>query len=227
MKIKIVTRNSKDWNKALNLVTQKYKHTFGADVLPNPDYFVVCVLSSEFSDRDTQIVACAGMTFSSKASFFSEQYLDEPIERIVSRFEGKTVSRNKIVEIGSLASVQNKIGIELVKIVPIITWCMGKEYIFCTVTKQIRRIFDCMELHFEPIQLSEYGRLGESAKEQWGNYYDNLPKTGFIRLSQISSLFSKNTGRYHFSNLEIALTDITQIKASKTTIKAVVSNASL
>lgn len=129
MKIRIVPKSSNDWSKALNLVREKYKRTFGADVLPNPDYFVVCVLPSEVSDGDTQIVACAGLTFSSTAPLFSEQYLDEPIERLISRLEGKSVSRNAIVEVGSLASLKHNIGTELVKVLPILIWCLGKQYI--------------------------------------------------------------------------------------------------
>ncbi len=205
MRIRIASKFSNDWNKAQDLVNEKYKRTFGADVLPNPDYFVVCVLPSEESDSDTQIVACAGLTLTSTAPLFSEQYLDEPIEQLISRLEGKSVSRNAIVEIGSLASRKNEIGIELVEILSIIIWCLGKRYVLCTATKQLRRILSSLNLLFEPIQLSDYQRLGENVKEKWGKYYDKQPATGYMNVCKNSySLFSNHAGRSNL-NVEVNL----------------------
>lgn len=182
MKIKIISKSSKDWHQAVNLVRNKYLRTFNADVLPNPDYFWVSTLPSQRNNDNndnTQIVACVGMTFGYK-KFFSEQYLDESIEQILARLEGKPVSRDRIAEIGSLGAIDYGIGSELLRSAYPIFRSLGKQYILCTATKPLKRILHKLSFHFEPIQISDYRRLGENAKEKWGKYYDKLPETGIL-----------------------------------------------
>lgn len=185
MHIKIVSKSSKDWIKSANLVREKYQKTFGADIIPNPEYFWVCLQPSERNYHDTQIVACMGMTLNSQ-SFFSEQYLDEPIEKILSRLEGKSINRDQIVEVGSLASLNSSIGTELMRALATLIWSLDKRYLLCTATKPLTRIFKSIGLVFEPIQIADYRKLGENTKEIWGKYYEKQPKTGFIELGRIS-----------------------------------------
>ncbi|MGK3992699.1 thermostable hemolysin [Sorangium sp. So ce1024] len=203
MQFKVSFGPSDDWSQAVDLVRQKYRRSFGAEVMPNPDCFVVC--TTEPGAGAPKVVACAGLTFSSDSRLFSEQYIDEPIEQVISALERRPASRDAIVEVGSLASVEHRAGTELVRVVPILAWCLGKRYILCTITANLKLIFDAVGLNFQPVRGADAARLGDGAHEKWGSYYDQRPQTGYIRLDAIAEVFSRSTGRYRFSALDLRL----------------------
>ena len=205
MQINVSFEPSDAFCQAVDLVRQKYRRSFGAEVQPNPDCFIVCATDHGLGDGASKVVACAGITFSSDARLFSEQYIDEPIEQILSTVERRPVSRDAIVEVGSLASVEHRAGTELIRVVPILAWCLGKRYILCTITANLKLIFDAVGLNFQPIRGADVARLGAGAQERWGSYYEQRPQTGFIRLEAIAEMFSRNTGRYRFAALDLRL----------------------
>jgi hypothetical protein len=198
MDIKLAHRGSPEWTNAVDLVRQKYRRVFEADAMPDPDCFVVC-LKPDAATGGSRVVACAGMTFGHARPFFSEQYLDEPIQHVLSRMENQQVSRESIVEIGSMASVERNAGIELIRILPLMTLCMGKQYGLMTSTEQLRGIFDFVGIPFVPLTESDGQRLGANALQAWGRYYENAPMTGFIRVEQVRNLAAQAVGRYRFS----------------------------
>ncbi|WP_437730218.1 thermostable hemolysin [Sorangium sp. So ce1335] len=205
MHIKVSFGSSDDWSQAVDLVRQKYRRSFGAEVRPNPDCFVVCTTDHGLGAAPSKVVACAGLTFSSGDRLFSEQYIDEPIEQVISALERQPVSRDAIVEVGSLASIEHRAGTELIRAVPILAWCLGKKYILCTITANLKIIFDAVGLNFQPVRGADAARLGEGAQERWGSYYEQRPQTGYIRLDAIADMFARNTGRYRFSALDLRL----------------------
>ncbi|XXX78180.1 thermostable hemolysin [Sorangium sp. So ce134] len=207
MQFKVAFGSSDDWDQAVDLVRQKYRRSFGAEVMPSPDCFVVCTADHGLGAGAPKVVACAGMTFSSDARLFSERYIDEPIEQIISRMERRPASREAIVEVGSLASVERRAGTELIRVVPILAWCLGKRYILCTITASLKLIFDAVGLNFQPIRGADAARLGAGEQDKWGSYYDQAPQTGYIRLEGIAEVFARNTGRYRFTALDVSLTE--------------------
>ncbi|WP_433926650.1 thermostable hemolysin [Sorangium cellulosum] len=205
MQINVSFEPGDAFRQAVDLVRQKYRRSFGAEVQPNPDCFIVCSTDHGLGAGASKVVACAGITFSSDARLFSEQYIDEPIEQVLSTVERRPVSRDAIVEVGSLASVEHRAGTELIRVVPILARCLGKRYILCTITANLKLIFDAVGLNFQPIQVADVDRLGAGSQEKWGSYYEQRPQTGFIRLEAIAEMFSRNTGRYRFAALDLRL----------------------
>ncbi|WP_437630016.1 thermostable hemolysin [Sorangium sp. So ce854] len=205
MHFKVSFAPSDDWSQAVDLVRQKYRRSFGAEVTPSPDCFIVCTIERGPGVGASKVVACAGLTFSSGARLFSEQYIDEPIEQVISALERRPASRDAIVEVGSLASTEHRAGTELIRVVPILAWCLGKRYILCTVTADLKLIFDAVGLNFQPVRGADVARLGGGEQERWGSYYDQRPETGYIRLDAIAEVFSRSTGRYRFSALDLRL----------------------
>lgn len=198
MDIKLEQRTESGWKDATTLVQNKYKRTFDADVMPKPDCFVACYVPS-LEGTGSELVACTGVTFGSSKRFFSERYLDEPVEALLSRVDGVPVSRESIVEVGSLASIQRDVGSELVRITPLLMWCLGKQYIFCTASQPLRRLFTRVGITFQPLAESNISRLDEADRGRWGSYYELQPETGYIRLGGHADLISNSVKRYRFS----------------------------
>ncbi|UXY17140.1 thermostable hemolysin [Chitiniphilus purpureus] len=203
MQIKVVLPNTQDWELAVRLVRYKYRSSFQAEVDPSPDCFIACL--EQDADGEANPVACAGITFSELTTLFSEQYLGEPVEVMIGRHQNKEVSRNAIIEVGSLASIKGQAGSELVRVMPLLGWCMGKEFILCTATKQLRALLEREGIRFIPLCPAHDSALEESMRQRWGSYYDQAPQTGFISLASSMAGLAHQTGRYRFDNIVVNL----------------------
>jgi hypothetical protein len=168
-------------------VKEKFRSSYNASVEPSPQYFALTL------DKDERILSCAGITFADHRTLFSEQYLPQPIETILSeRFE-KTIDRSTIVEIGSLISHHLTAGMIMVNMIPLLAWCMGGHYLLCTVTPRVRQMMESCQIDFEPLLTADPARLADDGGKNWGSYYSKMPVTGFIRVDPKRSRFAAMT----------------------------------
>lgn len=205
-------RLSSEWLSAVEFVREQYWNTLTADVFPTPDFFVIGRdapangSTDDQNERGEPIVGCAGMTLNSEAPFFSERYLDAPIEAVLQEHRDVNVDRERIVEVGPLASARG-FGREMIQLVPIIAWCMGMRYILCTVTRPLASTMEHLEVGFAPLVAARRDRIPPEERDKWGSYYDLEPHTGVIALDSLSSLFERCTGRYLFTELTVTRFD--------------------
>lgn len=195
MQIRVAETKTPLWVQATEVVKEKFRRSYSASVEPNPQYFAV---TQDPSDR---ILACAGITFADHRTLFSEQYLAQPIEVILSQRLEKTIDRSNIVEIGNLISHHLTAGMILVNMIPLLSWCMGGHYLLCTVTPRVRQMMESCQIDFEPLLTADPARLGEEGGKNWGTYYSKLPVTGFIRVDPQRSRFAAMTLNTSFSQL--------------------------
>ncbi len=201
MKVKIALPDTPEWSAAVSLVRKRYSESFDAVVDPNPDRFFVC-LSDASDDANPQALACVGITYGVTRRLFSEQYFDEPIERVISEREEIDVKRDLLIEVGSLAATGFGVAAELVRVLPILAWCMGTEYVITTATARVRGLCEKTGIYFSPLCLADSSRLDETAQKNWGRYYEEQPVTGYVRMSELSrTFFSDNTGRYDLGGI--------------------------
>ncbi|PTL81304.1 thermostable hemolysin [Vitiosangium sp. GDMCC 1.1324] len=204
MRISLIRRSSELWNPCVELVRQKYASSYGADVMPRPDAFLAGFMD-ETPGGSLKVDACAGLTFGSERPFFSERYLDETVEAAISRVSGVQADRRRIIEVGALASGKGGAGSEIIRLTPLVTWCLGMQYILCTATAALVTVFSRLSIPFTPIQAAERERLDPSDQDRWGSYYESGPRTGVISLKDIALLFANSTGRYSFADPEVTL----------------------
>jgi hypothetical protein len=202
MKLIVARRPAATWAYCAELVREKYAKNFNAEVNPNPDAFVAG--HSGVIAADT-VSACAGITFGSDKPFFSERYLDGDIGAEIERMFGLRPDRQRIVEVGPLASRQDGAGKEIIRLTPVLTWCLGMRYILCTATEPLIKLFHLLKIPFSPLQAASRDRLLPAERERWGSYYDARPVVGVIPLNGIASLFSDITGRYSFTDPEVTV----------------------
>jgi hypothetical protein len=195
MQIRVAETKTPLWVQATEVVKEKFRRSYSASVEPNPQYFAV---TQDPSDR---ILACAGITFADHRTLFSEQYLAQPIEVILSQRLEKTIDRSNIVEIGNLISHHLTAGMILVNMIPLLSWCMGGYYLLCTVTPRVRQMMESCQIDFEPLLTADPARLGEEGGKNWGTYYSKLPVTGFIRVDPQRSRFAAMTLNTSFTQL--------------------------
>lgn len=136
MLIRVTERSTPLWDEALNAARKQYGRVYGAQINPEPQYFVV------IQSTDEKLLACAGITFADERTLFSEQYLAGPVEDILRPRIDREIERANIVEIGSLISHHSTAGMILVNMIPLLAWCMGAHVLLCTVTPRVRAMME-------------------------------------------------------------------------------------
>lgn len=144
-----------------------YATNYGARLGRLPERLIV-----RYSERD-EILCAAGLRQEGDG-FFSERYLDEPVEAAIARLTGHHPSREDLFEVTTLAS--RSPGEITAFIDDIISFgaANGLSWAFFTLTRRLSLLV--RRLHLAPIHLADAdaGRSGDPAA--WGSYYATEPK---------------------------------------------------
>lgn len=126
-------------------------------------------------DKNNNILAAVGFRYANLDDLFLEQYLDGKIENILSDKYQTQIPREKIVEIGSLASAGK--GMSKFLFIALATYLrkFGYCYAVMTGTSKLRKNFRKLNLKPEIICKASQDKL-LSHDEDWGSYYATNPK---------------------------------------------------
>lgn len=204
MLVRVTESQTPLWVQAAEIVKEKFRSCYKATVEPSPQYFAMTL------DNEDRILSCAGITFADHRTLFSEQYLSQPIEKILSERVEKPIDRSTIVEIGSLISHHLTAGMIMVNMIPLLAWCMGGHYLLCTVTPRVREMMENCQIDFEPLLTADPERLANAGGKNWGSYYSKMPVTGFIRVDPKRSRFAAMTLGTLFTQLPTDLPERAQ-----------------
>jgi len=145
-----------------------FAHHYGARITRfMPDLFALM-------QDDGPIEATAGCRPANVPPLFLEQYLDEPVEKAISRIAGHPVPREGIVEVGQLAANRPGAGTMLMLHLARHLATRGYGWIIFTATEELRGIFVRLGLPLFALSHADASRLGEEARN-WGSYYEHSP----------------------------------------------------
>ena len=126
------------------------------------------------TDRFHQPSAAVGIKHVGAEDIFLEQYLDLPIDDLVSNLAGKRVARDHITEVGNLAASSAGGGRKLIAFLVCYFAEIGVEWAVCTGTSAVRALLHRSGIAYSQIASADPDRLGDS-KHQWGTYYKHNP----------------------------------------------------
>lgn len=130
------------------------------------------------AETDGIRVTCAASLRFAEDGFFSERYLDQPIERLITQHTGVHPNRTALAEVGSLAA--NRPGKVGGLVCDIIKFLQTRETHWAFFTATVRlRIF----LHRANIPLIELAPADPEridTAELWGSYYQQAPKVMLV-----------------------------------------------
>ena len=121
-----------------------------------------------------EVRAAAGWRGAGGQRLFLENYLDRPAEVLISRLAGHPVARDKVVEVGHLASARPGGGSDMILTLADRLHGLGYEWVIFTATRQLIGIFTKLGLPPLALASADPARLGAAAAE-WGRYYDTRP----------------------------------------------------
>src|SRR5882757_9128977 len=124
-------------------------------------------------DHRGEILCAAGLRFLDDG-FFSERYLDAPIEDVVSAISARTVTRSAIFEVTTLASRAPLATAEFIAEIGTFGEKAGFEWSFFTLTRRLHLMVS--RLGIAPTFLGEADHRRIADSERWGTYYACQPK---------------------------------------------------
>lgn len=121
-----------------------------------------------------ELRAVVGCRAAAREPLFLETYTGEPIERVLARHNGFAVSRERIVEIGSLACSSASGAIAIVQALVPHLLSVGFFWVVFTGATTVMNVFSHLGLQPEPLCPADPLLLGEG-RHAWGTYYAHSP----------------------------------------------------
>lgn len=144
-----------------------YEQAFGARCLAFPRTLIA------FVDGDHRPLCAAGLR-TSNDDFFSEIYLDAPIEKILSLTTRTSVSRESIFEFTTLASANAEVSPLFLRQLATLGKSMGFQWCFFTATVRLRKLLRGLGVSIVDLGPANPERLKDAAC--WGSYYTHQPR---------------------------------------------------
>lgn len=122
--------------------------------------------------------AAVGLAPAGNGKVFAEQYLDAPIEQVISEKLGLQVARDQIVEIGNLVSTWKGSSLLLFIVIGEVMERLGYHYVMFTGTREVKALL--ARLRYSPIVLADADpSVLPDGGASWGSYYTNNPQVMF------------------------------------------------
>jgi hypothetical protein len=163
----LLTKHDARRRSAEEFIKSTYAARYGARLEAFPSRIIALL------DHRDDILCAAGLRFLDDG-FFSECYLDAPIEDVVSAISARAVNRSAIFEVTTLASQAPLVTAEFIAEIGLFGEKTGFEWTFFTLTRRLHLMVS--RLGIAPIFLAEADRRRVAASERWGTYYACRPK---------------------------------------------------
>lgn len=156
-------------------IAMVFKVTYGASITE----FMPTLVA--LRDINGVLMAAFGMRKAAEEKLFLEQYIDIPIEQLLTDKLSKSICREEIICIGNLAvSNPRNAGVLIAHIIQHsldigIQWCVATAHhsLQNGLIKSGRDIY--------PLHTANKSRLPVDSQAAWGSYYDKLPQVIAIR----------------------------------------------
>lgn len=127
------------------------------------------------AETEKKITSAIGFRIAARQPLFLEQYLEQPVETLISQLRHKPVSRHKIAEIGNLASSAPGSSQMLFVLVISVLHRAGIDWAIFTATRPVQRMIASLGINCLEICRADETQLKQS-KDSWGDYYTHQPK---------------------------------------------------
>ena len=144
-----------------------FAREFGATLQSLPP-----TLAALFDERGN-LLSAVGLRFATDG-FFSEHYLDDPVEDRLERIAGRSVERRQIVEIGSLSRIRPTTSLALVDAVAAHCLRLGISWAIFTATNRLRALLRRSGIPVHELAAACAERVPNPGS--WGSYYLHDPR---------------------------------------------------
>ncbi len=175
---RVIQPGDREWERATGFIRETYARAYGARI----DSFMPKIMY--VTDAQGQYRAVMGFRLAGQEALFLEQYLDDPIEDVISRYLGRPVKRSEIVEVGNLAEAEPG-GARMALIGgTAYLWSLGCRWLVFTGVSRMRNSFRRLGLDIWELMAADERMLPPEEVAKWGTYYDGNPVVCFGDIKQ-------------------------------------------
>jgi hypothetical protein len=167
LKTALLTNDDPRRHSAEDFIKKIYAARYGARLETFPSRIIALL------DNRDEILCAAGLRFFDDG-YFSERYLDTPIENAVSAISARPVNRNAIFEVTTLASRAPLATAEFIAEIGAFGERAGFEWSFFTLTRRLHLMVRRLGIALTYLGEADRRRIADS--ERWGTYYAFQPK---------------------------------------------------
>lgn len=155
------------WPATSLFIRSTYVDHYSAHIANLPHKIVALI------DTRNQVHCAAGLRDCSEP-YFSEAYLDHPIETVIGGIAGRRVERHEIVEVANLASRTPAASARFMRELILYGETLGFNWAFFTATLRLEGLLRRLRLPLIELGTASADRVPDPAA--WGTYYDAKPK---------------------------------------------------
>jgi hypothetical protein len=191
---------ARGWVEAL--IRQRFYETYDAQLTHlMPRLFTVTttapVPGSRWHDQrimstPQHMVGAFGLREAALAPLFMEQYLDQPVEQVISAHAGGPVARHRIVEVGNLVTDPGGARQMIISLTRYLHR-HGFDWVVFTGVASLRAAFVQLGLRPFFLAMADPHRLSDAERACWGRYFAARPQVmgghiaaGYLALQQAS-----------------------------------------
>jgi hypothetical protein len=163
----LLTNDDDRRHSAEEFIRNTYAVRYGAQLETFPSRIIALL------DHRGEILCAAGLRFLDDG-FFSESYLDAPIEDVVSAILVRPVNRSAIFEVTTLASRAPLATAEFISEIGTFGEKAGFEWSFFTLTRRLHLMVRRLGIALTYLGEADRRRVADSGR--WGTYYACQPK---------------------------------------------------
>lgn len=149
------------------MVRNVFYTEYDARIAAFPEHMIV-VLDADGEPR------CAAALRDARTGFFSEQYLDRPLEQAIGAARGCVVARSAVLELGSVAASRPGALLMLLRGFAHVGLEAGYRWGVFTATDRLRRLAQRFSIDIADLGPASASRI--SNPQDWGRYYDHDPR---------------------------------------------------
>lgn len=166
-------------------IEQHFRAAYGAEISRHYPSLI------SLHDAEDNILAALGFRYAKDEPLFLEQYLDAPIEEILSAAYKQEVHRDIIAETGNLVSSGQGASIFLFTALNAYLANQGIQINTVTATDFLSRYFRTLGFKETVLAKADQSRLPDNGKS-WGSYYQQNPKVVAGHINQLLARLHKH-----------------------------------
>lgn len=139
---------------------------------------------------DGKLVAACGIRNAGIERLYLENYMDKPVEQVLSERIGETVERSDIVEIGNYSVAEMGLSRQLSSVIFDQLHATSKKWAVFTAVQLVHNALVKLGITPEVLCDADINKLPPEEQTEWGSYYEQNPK-----VMAIQRIERRNTSR--------------------------------
>lgn len=170
-----VSQHSASRREVEEFIAAVFKQVYGAEI----QHFMPELVA--LRDASGVLMAAFGLQSAANEKLFLEQYIDEPVEALISRQLGRHIPRHEITYIGNLAVANPRNAGVLMAHVIQYSLSLNLPWGVSTMHHSLQNGLIKGGRDLYPLAEANPDRLSAEERQKWGTYYRKLPQIVAIR----------------------------------------------